>query len=171
MASPIPAAFKAKLMILAYDVFADTNPAFCAAVLACFCDAHIGFNGLRPTLPVAYLVLPIVLSEELAASFEKSNKKTGLLVWLERSPGVLDGLSNRVNSTLQITTDAVRFGCISGILHLGDDGCLISTGIKNPSPAITSSVSNAFKRARLLGSWFASAGSARTIMEAMVVSV
>ncbi|MCW3481047.1 DUF6521 family protein [Neisseriaceae bacterium JH1-16] len=158
-------------MTIAHDIFIETNPAFCAAVLAKFCDAHIGYNRIKPILPVSYLILPIALSEDLAMTFEKRTKDTGLLVWLERSPKILDNFAKRVNDTLQITTDAVRFGCMSGILELNGDGYLASAGL-NISPSILNGAnSGAFKRGRLLGNWFAAAGSARAVMEAMGVSV
>lgn len=158
-------------MTIAHDIFVETNPAFCAAVLAKFCEAHISYNKIKPTLPVSYLILPIVLSEDLAMTFGKSTKDTGLLVWLERNPKILDNFARRVNDTLKITTDAVRFGCISGILNLNSEGCLASASLNIPPSVLNGANSNAFKRGRLLGNWFAAAGSARAVMEAMGVSV
>ena len=155
----------------AHDIHAETNPAFCAAVLARFCEAHRLPYERSPALLTAYLVLPIALSEDLATTFEGCNKNTGLLVWLERSPRVLADLAVRVNGTLQITTNAVRFGCITGILRL-DAECLTDLpDVKVPASVMAGPSSSACKRARLLGSWFAGAGSARAVMEAMGVSV
>ena len=87
-------------MTMAHDIHAETNSAFCAAVLAQFCEAHYQHLERKPAVVSAYLVLPIALSEDLAATFEGCNKSTGLLVWLERSPRVLPSLSRRVNATL-----------------------------------------------------------------------
>lgn len=158
-------------MTMAHDIHAETNSAFCAAVLAQFCEAHYQHLERKPAVVSAYLVLPIALSEDLAATFEGCNKSTGLLVWLERSPRVLPSLSRRVNATLAATTGAIRFGCIAGLLRFEDEGAITSANIKIPPAAVVGVASGAFKRARLLGSWFSVAGSARAVMEAMGVSV
>lgn len=158
-------------MTAAHDIHAETNPAFCAAVLAQFCEAHHQYQEREPALVTAYLVLPIALSEDLAATFEGCNKSTGLLVWLERSPSVLAGLSGRANATLPITTEAIRFGCIAKLLRLEESGEMASMNMKIPRAVVAGVAGGAFKRARLLGGWFAGAGSARAVIEAMGVSV
>lgn len=158
-------------MKAAHDVYAETNPAFCAAVLARFCESYCDGDGQDLALSVAYLVLPIALSDDLAETFEGCNKNTGMLVWIERSPRIIANISSRINGTLQITTDAVRFGCITGVLRLASDGRLASGNKTIPSSAIQGSSGSGFKRAYLLGNWFAGAGSARAVLEAFGVSV
>lgn len=158
-------------MTAAHDIHAETNPAFCAAVLAQFCEAYYQHQQRESALVTTYLVLPITLSEDLATTFEGCIKSTGLLVWLERSPRVLPDLSKRVNATLGVTTEAIRFGCITGLLCLKTEGEIASMNMKVPKVVIDGVAGAAFKRARLLGRWFAGAGSARAVMEAMGVSV
>lgn len=158
-------------MIAAHDIYAETNPAFCAAVLADFCQAHYALDEQAAAMIVVYAVLPIALSEDLAATFHGTNKSTGLLVWLHRSPKVLTGLAERVNATLPVTTDAIRFGCMAQLLQLNRDGSLSSMNKKLPKASVHGSPDLAFKRARMLGSWFAGTGSARAVMEALGVSV
>ncbi|NDZ12698.1 hypothetical protein C7T35_10080 [Variovorax sp. WS11] len=158
-------------MKVAHDIHAETNPAFCAVVLAQFCEAHQQHLERKAALVTAYLVLPIALSEDLAATFEGCNKSTGLLVWLERSPRVLSGLSGRVNATLAVTTEAIRFGCIAGLLRLEAEASIASANTKMPPAVVAGIAGSALKRARLLGSWFSGAGSARAVIEAMGVSV
>jgi hypothetical protein len=155
----------------AHDIHAETNPAYCAAVLAQFCEAHNEHQGKTPALASIYLVLPIALSEDLANTFEKCVKSTGLLVWLDRSPGVRAELSGRVNATLAVTTEAIRFGCLTGLLRLNSDGTLASSHRKLPAVVSSGVAAITLKRARLLGAWFAEVGSARAVMEAMGVSV
>lgn len=158
-------------MKAAHDIFAETNPAYCAAVLAQFCETYGEHQGAAPAAATVYLVLPIVLSEDLAGTFDKCVKGTGLLVWLDRSSRVRDGFSGRVNATLAISTEAIRFGCVAGLLRLDSEGSIASSHKKLP-PVVSSGVAGApLKRARLLGAWFAEAGSARAVMEALGVSV
>jgi hypothetical protein len=152
-------------MIVAHDIYAETNPAFCSFLLSGFCELYNSSVGKRPEIPLVYLVLPVVLSEDLNSTFLGCNRKTGLLVWLERNPSVLNDLTKRVNSTLGITTEAIRFGCISSILSLNADGTIdgkkinLSRLIKNNSLSL--------KKIRLLSYWFSEMGSTRATFEAM----
>ena len=159
-------------MELAYDIYADTNPAFCAAVLAEFCNSHSKTIGVPPSLIVVYPVLPLAMSEDLAGTFEQTNHATGLMSWLHRSPHIREDLAKRINRTLQITTTAVRFGCHVGILRLDNEG-LLSANLKCVVPTYekTRAVSEIVSRARLLGRWMAAAGSPRVIMEGFGVTV
>lgn len=158
-------------MNVAHDIYSETNPAYCAAVLSQFCYAHAELRQQAPALAAAYLVLPIALSEDLADTFERCVKATGLLVWLERSPRIREGLSRRVNSTLPVSTEAIRFGCLTGLLRLEDEGVLTSLQVRMPAAVLSGVAGASLKRARLLGAWFAGAGSARAVMESMGVSV
>ncbi|QIE89750.1 three component ABC system middle component [Pseudomonas nitroreducens] len=160
-------------MRAAHDIHAEINPAYCAMVLAHFCEAYRQHQvqGYGPAAAVAYLVLPLVLSEDLAVAFDGCNKNTGLLVWLDRSPRVLMELSQRVNTTLTVSTEAIRFGCIAGMLRLSHLGEIESLDRKVPAAVSGGIAAGALKRARLLGIWFAGAGSARAVMEALGVSL
>jgi hypothetical protein len=160
-------------MRAAHDIHAETNPAYCATVLAHFCEAYRQqqVQGHAPAAAVVYLLLPLVLSEDLASTFDGCNKNTGLLVWLDRSPRVLTSLSQRVNTTLTVSTEAIRFGCIAGMLRLNREGEIESSDRKVPAVVSGGVAGAALKRARLLGIWFAGAGSARAVIEALGVSV
>ncbi|WP_219847775.1 three component ABC system middle component [Burkholderia multivorans] len=158
-------------MTRAYDLYAESNPAFCAAVLASFCAAYSGRARQAPSLIVVYPVLPIVMSQDLAETFEGTNRGTGLMVWLHRHPRVLDDLAKRINATLCITTEAVRFGCFSNLLKLDLDGSIAGVLKSLPAQGRDGSVSAIFKHSRLLGYWMAGEGSPRAIMESFGVTV
>jgi hypothetical protein len=160
-------------VIAARDIFAETNPAFCSAVFAHFCSAYRQAQpaGRSPTTALIYLIVPIAVSEDLASTFEGCNKETGFTVWLSRSPEVTVDLAKKVNLTLDITTAAIRFGCIGGALRLTAVGDLESL-LKNLPTVVSGGVaSGALKRARLLGIWMARMGSPRSVLEALGVSV
>ncbi|MFN3725972.1 MAG: three component ABC system middle component [Allosphingosinicella sp.] len=161
-------------MILAHDLYAETNPAFCTYALAEFLKAFVEVDETGAELPLAYLALPIALSEDLAGSFEGTNKKTGLLEWLERTPQMSVGLAQRVNASLEIVTPAVRYGCFADVLVLGADGRM-RPGAKAVKPtAITkldSISAGAIRRAGRLGTWFAMAGSTRNIFGILGLTV
>lgn len=159
-------------MIAARDIFAETNPAFCGVVLSQFCSAYqVTRLGLPPAAVLVYLVVPLAISEDLASTFDGCNKETGFTLWMSRNPKVSVDLAKKVNSTLEITTAAIRFGCIAGIFKLTSDGDIESTQKKLPAAVTTGVAGAALKRARLLGTWMAGMGSPRAVLEALGVSV
>lgn len=160
-------------MISSRDVFAETNPAFYSAVFSQFCSAYKQEQPLQrpPALPLVYLIVPLVISEDLGATFEGCNRDTGLPLWLNRNPKVTIDLTKKVNSTLELTTMAVRFGCLAGLLRVTLDGDLESAKKNLPTAVSGGVASAALKRARLLGIWMATMGSPRAVLEALGVSV
>jgi hypothetical protein len=159
-------------MISARDVFAETNPAFCGAVLVQFCSAYqLTRPELSPPAALVYLVVPLAISEDLASTFDGCNRETGFTLWMNRNPKVTVDVAKKVNATLDITTAALRFGCIAGIFRLTPDGGIESTRKTLPIAVTNGVASAALKRARLLGIWMAGMGSPRAVIEALGVSV
>jgi len=161
-------------MRLAHDVFAEANPAFCAYALINFTAAFITVKHQAPELLVAYLSLPIALSGDLADSFIGTNRNTGLLEWLERNPKVQIGLAERINRSMDIVTEAIRFGCFSRVLAV-DDGARLSLGQrkvkKSAATALSEGPAQSIKRAERLGYWFAAAGSTKTVFDMVGLTV
>jgi hypothetical protein len=146
-------------MMLGHDIYAETNPAFCAYALVGFGKAYLSINEVGPELPTVYLALPVALSGDLAGAFGGTNKNTGLLEWLERRPQVQVGLAERVNASMQIVTDGLRFGCFAGVLSVAE-GARLRLGDKKLKSALNpldSGPAQAIKRAERLGYWFAMA--------------
>jgi hypothetical protein len=161
-------------MTLAHDLYAETNPAFCTYALAEFLKAFVEVDEAGPELPLAYLALPLALSEDLAGSFEGTNKKTGLLEWLERTPQMSVGLAERLNASRDIVTPAVRYGCFVQVLVLGADGRIRPGEQKVKATAIAkldAISARAIRRAGRLGAWFAMAGSIRNIFGILGLTV
>jgi hypothetical protein len=158
-------------MKFAHDVFAEINPALCAAIVAQFTEAHSQAIGVAPAMALPYIALPLALSNDLAGSFDGTTKRTGLVVWLERNRSTLPDLPKLIDATLPVTTGAIRFGCLTGLLKISDEGLVVSMERSLPTALRTGEVGAIFKRAQLLGTWFGLAGSPRAVTEAFGVSV
>lgn len=103
-------------MNIAYDLFAETNPAFGTFGLLGFCRKYVAASrGKPPTLALAYLALPIALSDDLETSFLETAATTGLLSWLNRYPDVRLDLSVRLDASKEIVSAAIRFGLVQGL--------------------------------------------------------
>jgi hypothetical protein len=161
-------------MSAAHDVFSEMNPAFCAYALVDFTAAFVTVNDQGPELPVVYLALPVALSGDLSGTFDGTNKNTGLLEWLERSPQIQIGLTERLNDSMGIVTEAIRFGCFSRVIAL-DEGARLRLGNrkikKSAVNALSYGTEQSLKRAKRLGYWFATAGATKTIFDMMGLTV
>lgn len=161
-------------MSLTHDVYAETNPAFCTYALVNFLQAYLTIKKTEPELPAVYLALPLALSGDLTTAFNGTNKNTGLLEWLERSPQVQIGLAGRINASLDIVTEAVRFGCFTKSIGIGEDARLLlgEHPIKQSAmKGLDGGAILAIKRSERLGYWFAMAGSTRNIFDSMGLTV
>lgn len=161
-------------MTEAHDVFAETNPAFCAHALAAFTAAYMTLNDGGPELPSCYVALPIALSGDFAVAFNGTNRNTGLLEWLTRSPQVQVGLAARINASMGIVTEAVRFGCFSHVLVLKEDGRIRLGTLKIKSSVLSKlgeESARSIKHAERLGYWFAMAGSTRSTFDMIGLTV
>lgn len=161
-------------MTVAHDVFAETNPAFCAYALTGFTAAYVSIKNSGPELPLGYIALPIALSGDLAGAFDGTNRKTGLLEWLNRSPQVHVGLAERINASMPVVTEAIRFGCFVRVLVVEADGRIRVGSQKLKRSAIGGlgeGPARALRHAERLGYWFAMAGSTRTTFDMMGLTV
>jgi ABC-three component (ABC-3C) system Middle Component 3 len=161
-------------MSVAHDVYSETNPAFCTYALVAFTTAYLSVNDHGPEVPMAYIALPIALSGDLGDAFDGTNKNTGLLEWLRRCPQVQVGLAERVNASMNMVTEAIRFGCFTRVLVLDERARLQLGGQKLKKSAVNAlsdASGRAIKRAERLGYWFAMAGSTRTTFDIMGLTV
>ena len=158
--------------MIAHDIFAETNPAFCAHVLVAFTTAFQEARPAGPEAPLAYLALPLVVSNELAQTFGRTNRNTGLPVWLDRNPGVLVELANRVDASLGIVTEGISLGCFSQVLTW--QGAHILRGpapMKKVTAGSGEAVVSAMKRAERMGYWLADVGSQRAVFSMMGLTI
>lgn len=157
-------------MAIAHDIFAETNPAYCASLLATFVRAYRTKSGSEPDITLCYAALPLALSGDLAPTFGRTNRKTGLLEWLRRSPVIQIRLAARVNGSLDIVTEAIRFGCFSNLLAINAYGRVVpgaSPLPKHLKAQLTQETQEIFDNIDRLGHWFALAGSTRTVFNMM----
>lgn len=155
-------------MKVSHDVYAETNPAFCTYVLGAFVSAYLSVNKGGPEIPLAYLSLPLTLSGDLAATFNGTNKNTGLLEWVGRNPNIQVSLGSRTNASMSIVTEALRFACFTGVIAIGDDARILLGRNKLKKSAVdklSHEPLKAIKHAERLGFWFAKAGSTRSVFD------
>ncbi len=155
------------------DTFASTNPAFCSLVIRAFVEGYVGEDPDGSFLPLILLPIPLVLTEETAATIAQTNSSTGLLPWLGRFPEVTVMLGNRIRGTANISRQALLFGIRQRVLFVLPSGRVIleADGLRRkPSFPATSEVGRATSYAKRLGTWCGQVRSAETILISLGVN-
>lgn len=160
-------------MRAAYDLYAETNPAFVSFLLYRFVKSHSDGGGETPHISLAYLVVPLALSQRLEPSFSSTNAATGFLSWLNRFPEVRIGLQQDIDVARDVTAQGLRAALFSQLLELGSNGTVQLGGANKPPENTKSKMSNipkqAVSRAERLGKWMSSAGGPAAIFSALEV--
>jgi hypothetical protein len=153
-----------------HDVFADINPAYCALTASRFAAGFAAVNRSGVELPLVYLGLPLALSGDLSKSFEGTNKATGLLVWIQRSPQIHVGIRDRMTLAMGIVSSAVKFGCFAQLICLSQDSRVLVGSrrlTENKLKLLHEDTTRTLRCAERLGAWFAMSGSSRSVFDAM----
>ena len=104
------------------DTFAYTNPAFCALMLREFVESYVQVDSRGVPLPLMLLPLPIVLSGELADTFDGTNSRTGLITWIGRHPEITIDLGRRIEATALFSREALLFALARRVLTVSQNG-------------------------------------------------
>jgi hypothetical protein len=172
LASRLPEAPRVRQMIVAHDLFAETNPAFGVFTIVGFCRTFWDASETAPAVALVYLAMPIAMSGDTQASFLDTNSRTGLLAWLNRYPEIRLDLGARLDASLPIVSAAVKLGLTSRALELGKGGVI---GLGNNVPAkahaerLPYESKQVIRRAERLGIWMARAGTTGSIFSAFGV--
>jgi hypothetical protein len=140
---------------ISLDTNAMSNPALTSVLLSEFVQTYQAAGQGAPTLPLAFIVLPIAMSRSIVASFAGTNRSTGFLTWLSRNPQLSLQIPSKVRLAREITGEALSFGLAYGLLQVTAEGTLQATkkriklGRKNINEERMSMVAVA----RNLGAW------------------
>ena len=112
---------------ISLDTNAMSNPALTSVLLSEFVQTYQAAGKGAPTLPLAFIVLPIAMSRSTVASFAGTNRSTGFLTWLSRNPQLSLQIPSKVRLARQITGEALSFGLAYGLLQVTSEGTLQAT--------------------------------------------
>ena len=157
-----------------YDLYAETNPAFVSFLLYRFVKCFAGESSDTPHVCLAYLAVPLAMSDRLEVSFASTNATTGFLAWLNRFPESRVGLQRDVIQSKDVTAAGLRASLHSQLLCLKPDGTLGIGGAKKPpensKSKLSSGPKNAVSRAERLGGWMSKVGGPALIFSALEVT-
>ncbi|WP_089726334.1 three component ABC system middle component [Candidatus Thiosymbion oneisti] len=103
------------------DIYAAENPVFGAILLHGCAAGYLESAGKGVPYPLFFPVLPLVVSEYTAASFDGTNASTGLFDWLAKRPEVLIGLADAIRATVPFTRTSLVFAIRHRLMDVSPD--------------------------------------------------
>lgn len=152
------------------------NPAFCGALVFEFVKSYTQAAGQPGVdLPQVFCALPISLHRETRQNLP-STTRTSVYTWLQRFPAAQVGYAERASDLAPIVKEAIMFAAARETLAITDSGQL-SVGAQKASftprflETATPEVKEIVSSARLLGRWFATAGSTATLLASWSITL
>jgi hypothetical protein len=101
--------------------------------------------------------MPLAFSRESLSGFERTNKRTGLMTWLERNPGVRATAASEIIAAKPYTRRALTFALAHDLLTTADGWVYASAGgrgWKKPAwPAQSDDRGTILQACNRLGQW------------------
>jgi hypothetical protein len=142
------------------------NPPFCCAALVATVANYSQEINIGMPFPLAFIALPVILHKQTRSVLPYSTK-TSLAAWLEQNPSVKIQFYERAVSIKPFVQEAILFGVNNNILYF-ETGRLRSSvqdnKVKSFLQKTDGEARECIMRARLLGRWFALAGSPESVM-------
>lgn len=138
------------------DIYAAENPAFGAILLHGYAEGYLESAGEGVPYPLFFPVLPLVVSEYTAASFDGTNARTGLFNWLAERPEVLVGLVDAIRATVPFTRSSLVFAVRHRLMDISPDqrfAPAVHAPWRQPGWRSGDERGHALSLARRLGTW------------------
>jgi len=142
------------------------NPPFCCAALIATAVNYFKEIGQGIPFPLAYIALPVILHKQTRNTLPL-NTRTSLAAWLEQNPIVKVQFYERAISIKPFVREAILFGIHNDLLYFQSGSLksyLSDNKVKSFLQNTEGEARECIMRARLLGKWFALAGSPETVM-------
>ncbi|WP_242917367.1 three component ABC system middle component [Pontibacter liquoris] len=152
------------------DIFAATNPIFCAVVLHYFLKGHHEAKEKGIDFPLMFLPVPILLSQDIMSTMVQTNKKTTFLNWIVANPIIRIGIGDRITNTTAITKSAIRFGLNNQLITITEDGKFLPNGEISDSKAKQLGIQNYTTIAQRFGSWIGNLDSPEAVFFALGIT-
>lgn len=152
------------------------NPAFCGALAYEFLKSYLKATDRESAnLSLLFCALPVCLHLETRQKLPTSTR-TSVYTWLQREPGVLVGYVDRARDLAPYLKQGISFGAARKTLSFEENGEISLSEMKatftpNFLRNATAEVREIVMSTRMLGRWFAGAGTTATILAAWGVTV
>jgi hypothetical protein len=143
------------------------NPAFCCVTLTAFISGYQTLERAGVPFALSFLVLPIILHKSTRETLPRA-ATTSLAVWIQDNAIARIQFSERLISLRPHTREAIMFGINQKWIVFSAEGTLTTPLSESEIDRRIAKLSNEGRvyprRAKVVGKWLASAGSAETVM-------
>ncbi len=143
------------------------NPAFCCVCLSSSVLGYCDLDSEGMPYPLSFMVLPIVLHKTTRETLPR-DIRTSLLLWLQQHPEAKVQYAERVIALKPHTREALIFGSVHGYLSFEKSGRIKAMATNAQAGRFVRLHENEARecvgRARFVGKWLASGGTAATVM-------
>jgi len=148
-----------------FEIAANLNPALGALAIWEFTQGYKSNNNDGPEYLLAFLVLPFVMHGPTRKSMPPS-KSTRLQIWLEKNPGIIIGMSERILELNDFSKEALLFASCNGLVTI------TQTARLKPNKMIPATYRTSFspevreilEKSTLCGKWFGQISDLPTIL-------
>lgn len=141
------------------------NPAFCGEILCRCINNYQQFATFPFPYELAFLTLPIVLHKRTREAISLRQRQL-LHPWLQLHPAVKVGFAERATALVPFTREALIFLLQVEAITIDDLGQLAVVSYKKSSSLKVSSnaeIVDCYRKAEVVGKWFAQSGTSATI--------
>lgn len=142
------------------EVYLVQNPALGAILMWKFVQGYKRAGlGKLPSLPLLFLVLPVVFSESLRAVLNKTNESSGMRLFVakfSKSQETLLAIQKRMIILRGASLSSLSIGIESGLLTLNHSDALVDCNDKQMPRGIRDGIKTLAKQAEKLGAWCSS---------------
>lgn len=143
------------------------NPAFCSQMLWHAARGHATRTSGGLAFEESFLVLPFILHAPTRAALPHDTR-TSLAVWLSKNPLARGIVADRARLLVPFVREALVFGVMHRLIDLTQGRVEAQPGWANRISAVLADTNNdvrdCARRAEFVGRWFASTGSATTVL-------
>lgn len=142
------------------------NPAFCCVALASSVAEYASVDRVGMPYPLVYLVLAAALHKPTRIWLPRTTRTT-LGAWLQEHADARVGFAERVIALKPYCREAILFGALRNWLTMTDEGRLLAGDVGAVERAVRvldGEARECTRAARLVGRWFARAGTPQTVM-------
>lgn len=143
------------------------NPALVGALQAVMAQEYELKRGRAMVWPLA-VILPVLVLHRSTREALPSSIRTHLPTWTGRNPALLAGLGSRVDSTLPVLREGLRFAVRHGLIQV-ENGTLHAVPFSTRHAE--GELRELLKAARLVGKWAATVEQPSTLLALLGVRV
>ena len=138
------------------------NPAFCGELIRRSIKTYNAAVPNQFSYPLVFLVLPIVLHSKTRESISP-NTREQMHVWLQSHQDVHIGFVERARDLVPITRETITFLLQVGAIAINDRAGLRLAPYVPRTVPFNLEITDCYRKAEIIGRWFARAGSPSAI--------